>query len=416
MESSVQEVGLLNGQLQFLADRETPILCWIGGLGCGKTHALALWVLRECMDFPNNQLSVAAASMPQLRQSTIPTFLQVFDSLGIEYEYSEWKGTIKFSNGSWFKFQSLDINEDELKGATLGGLAVDEVDACPEGHVKKLLGRLRRIGTSQQARLIGNSPPPNHWLEYAFIPKKAESVKSKVIGSLMQTGTRDNVLLEDKYLTMLETTYPPGTPEHRRYILGEMGVPLEGVVYKEFESRHLITADQVPWDRIIGYINALDFGDNHYTVFLSAAVDEDDNIYVIGEHAARRTLLKDHAAAIANLYKGGPIAADHDSQDRMELAELGIDTVPADKRDKSLGINLVRQRFRSDKLFIVEDACPHLLAELPYYVWAEDKDEPVNKRNDACDTLRYLVTLYDGRRDWLQEILNGETYGMADSD
>lgn len=369
--------------------------CWIGGRGCGKTFWLALWVADQCMRYPGVRGVVASSTNPQLKQATIPDFKDVFDLIGLEYEYREWNGTMTFMNGSSFKFQSLDVPEDQVKGGNIGFLAVDEVDACPEGHVKKLALACRNPLGSRQRRYIGNSPPPKHWVEYWFVEERAKEQGKRPRGPLYQASTFENYLLPADYIEAALLDNPPGTIDYRRWILGEMGVPLEGQVYSEFEPRHVVTWDQVPWDRQTGECYGLDLGSNHPTVFLRGIITDDDCIYIVDEHAASRTLLHEHAKAIKSIYQWGPIFSDHDAQDRMELQELGVETIPAFKKSKSVGIDSVRRRLRSDRLFIVGSRCPQLISEFPYYVWDKNKDEPVKKNDDAMDAMRYLVAGFD---------------------
>lgn len=406
-EQDAMDLRVFPTQYDFLTAKD-QLLCWIAGVGAGKSWALAWWVLNECMKYPGNIGMVAAATNPQLRMATIPTFHEVFAEAGVEYEFSEWRGVCQFANGSWFKYQSLDIPSEQLKGSTLGFLAVDEVDACPEKHIEKLIGRLRRMHTSRRCRLIGNSPPPQHFLEYWFLPNRAGELGRKARGRLITSPTYENTLLPKDYIEKLEMQYPPGTNEHRRYVMGELGVPMEGVVLKEFESRHVVAESEVPWDRIVGYVNALDLGANHYTVLLRGALTDDDRLFIIDEHAARRTLLQEHAAAIQRIRTKqgasnmGTIFCDHDAQDRLELESLGVDTVPALKDSKLRNIDMVRRRLREDRLFIVGAKCPHLLSEIPYWVWHENKDEPIKKNDDCVDCLCYLVSGLDREADWFE--------------
>lgn len=405
------EIPLLENQYEFLT-AEDRVLIEIGGRGTGKTtYCLGLWILKQCMEYPNNQLVIASSTLPQLRTATIPAIHELYDMIGVQYEYSEWKSTVHFHNGSWYRYQPLvSVPEDEIKGSNLGGLGVDEADACPESHIKKLIGGVRRPGTSQQVRLVGNSPPPNHWLEEWTLPEVAARKGKKPIGRLIQSSTYDNHFLTKGYIETCEAMWPPGSVEHRRYMLGEMGVPLEGLVYCEFEKRHVVPASSVPWSRVVGYINALDFGANHYTVFLRAAVTDDGKIFIFAEHAARRGLLKNHAEEINRILNMDPagigdrrpdldpvgaVWADHDAQDRLELDALGIPTIPAVKGEKIVGINCVRQRLRDDTLFFVENTTPHTLSEIPYYVWSPTKDEPIKERDDGLDAVRYLVGGFD---------------------
>jgi len=378
-----------------------------------NTFCLALWVYREAMSIPGNIGIVAAATNPQLRMSTIPTFQEVFDLIGAEYQFNEWLGVFKFPNGSWFKMQSLDIPEGQLKGSTLGFLAFDEVDACPEKHIEKLIGRVRRMGASRRVRMTGNSPPPNHFLEEWFLPERARHAGKKIRGRLMQSSTYDNHLLPPDYIEKIELQYPKDSVEYRRYVMGELGVPMEGVVFKEFDKHHVIRYDQIPWERVIAYVNGLDLGWHHWTVFTRAAVTEWDEIFFFDEYACQEGYLEDHATAIfgildndpAGLEDDGTIYCDHDAQDRAELDRLGIHTVPAIKGDKLAGIDCIRTRLRNNKIFFVADRMPKLMSEIPYYVWntgtekSSGKDEPVKKNDDSIDSSRYAVSGWDLERD-----------------
>lgn len=375
-----------------------------------NTFTLALWTVKQCMDYPGVRGVIASSTNPQLKQATIPDFLHVFDLLGLEYEYSEWRGVVEFSNGSSFKFQSLDVPEEQIKGGNIGFFGVDEVDACLEGHIKKLGMAVRAEVGSLQRRFVGNSPPPKHWTFRWFVEKDAREAKQKVRGPLYQASMFENYLLPKTFVEAALLDNPEGSIEYRRWILGEMGVPLEGLVYTEFDKRHIIPASGVPWNRVVGYINALDLGANHYTVFMRAAVTDDDKVYVFAEYAGRRTELAVHANRIKELlaldpadlehkrpYEDnvGAVWCDHDLQDRLELAVLGIDTIPAIKGEKDAGISAVKKRLNRNTLFFVDGACPKLMEELPYYIWHPKTDDTVRENDDACDCLRYLVGGFD---------------------
>lgn len=404
-----QEIKLFDTQYAFLSETATTA-CWIGGRGCGKSFVLALWTLKQCMDYPGVRGVIASSTNPQLKQATIPDFHRVFDMLGVEYEYSEWRGVVEFANGSSYKYQSLDIPEEQTKGGNIGFLGLDEADGCPEGHVKKLAMTVRSDIGSRQRRFVGNSPPPKHWLFRWFVEKDALEAKQKVRGPLYQASMFENYLLPKDFIEAALLDNPPGSIEYRRWILGEMGVPLEGLVYTEFDKRHIIPASKVPWNRVVGYINALDLGANHYTVFMRAAVTDDDKVYVFAEYAGRRTELAVHANRIKELlaldpadlehkrpYEDnvGAVWCDHDLQDRLELAVLGIDTIPAIKGDKAAGISAVKSRLNRNTLFFVDGACAKLMEELPYYTWHLKNDDTIRENDDSVDCLRYLIGGFD---------------------
>lgn len=422
------QISLFDKQMAFFKET-AKTACWIGGRGCGKTFTLALWVLDQCMKYPGVRGIVGSSSNPQLRQATIPDFIDVFDQIGVGYDFSEWNGTLQFGNGSRFKFQSFDVPEDRVKGGNIGFFAVDEIDACPEAHIRKINLAVRHQIGSRERRFIGNSPPPGHWLEKWFVPEVAKEHGKQVRGPLHQASLFDNYLLPPDFVEEVLKDNPPGSIEYRRHVMGELRVPQEGAVYKEFEaSRHVVKYSEVPWDRLVGSVNSLDLGNNHWTVFLKGVLSDDDVLYVIDEFATRRDYLDYIADGVKTKWWSwvdeendpGTIYSDHDAQDRMELARLGVETVPAIKGDIVRGISAVKERLRDNKLKIVGDNCPHLIGEFPNYIWAGDdskpgKDEPVDKFNDALDALRYMVNGLDDEPDLIESAImsSEENYGYS---
>lgn len=374
---------------------KAQVLAWIAAVGTGKTKLLAWTAAKECLEYKNNIIVVAAATAPQLAISTIPKCLQEWDEIGLWYDYKAYKNIVTFANGSWLRFQSLDVPAEQLKGSELGALLVDEADGCDVSKIEALFGRVRRPGTSRRIRLFGNSPHPGHWLEEWFMPRDP---KKKPRGELYQASTYENEFLAKDYIkNILEPTYPPGTPGHDRYMLGKFGVALAGAVYPEFDTkRHVISASEVPKE-VLGYVHGLDFGFFHPTVFLVAALGKDDVLYFVDEYCRSQAGLADHAEAIRRMYRGGPIMSDHDAQDRFELESYGISTICADK-NVLVGIALVKKRFREGKIKIVAEKCPRLMSEIPYYCWDTGRggeDRPVKINDDSADCMRYIVNCLD---------------------
>lgn len=372
-------------------DCKAATACCIAGIGTGKTLSLGWLLAREAYKYPNNVIVVAAATAPQLKMSTVPTSIEAWQMMGIAYNYKEYKAMVEFPNGSLVKFQSLDVPAAELKGSTLGALFVDEIDACSLPHIEALRGRVRRPLTSRVQRFFGNSPPPGHWLENVFTGERTW-------GPLFQATTYENQFLPEDYLRSCEGQWPVGTAQHDRFMLGKMGVALQGAVYPEFKPElHCITEAEVP-EKLWRFGYGLDLGFNHPTVLLEGGLADDGTLYVLREYSRAGALLVQHAESIKQIYRGGPIWSDHDLQDRWELNALGINTIPADKA-VTRGIEHVRRRLRNKTIKIVKAACPGLIREFPRYVWKESlaltEERPEKKEDDHVDALRYLVVGLD---------------------
>jgi PBSX family phage terminase large subunit len=376
---------LLPTQYDFVNCGESSVL-WVGGVGSGKTDGLGLWTLRESM-LDGNVGVVAAKTNGQLEMSTIPNILEVYDKVGVDYDYKDWKKIMRFPNGSWFKFQTLDLDDGKLKGSNIGWFAVDEGDVCDESPVEKLEQRRRRPGTNMRMAICANSPHPKHWIEKWIAEKKFDRV--------FQSTTYENHFLSDDYIRRLEKIYPIGTSLWKRYMMGEIGVPLDGSILPEFNTEdHVIDESGLPSEEnMIGYIAGLDEGWSDETCFLQAAIDKNDVLYIVGEHYNNRMLIDDHVNKIKEIWKGGQIFSDWDGQLRAEYLSRGLRCVPANK-DFINGIHAVRERLWTKKIKIVGNLCPNLIAEFPFYVWGSN-DRPAKCKDHAIDTLRYIVAALD---------------------
>lgn len=436
--AEVEYVPRFEKQLQVIKSPPHCRQLFVGGVGYGKTLVMGDFILEECFNYPEGQLMVAGATIPAMEAATIKKLLENFRSRNVWFEYKEYKQRVHFSNGTWFKFQSLDVPQKELEGSELSALAIDEITSCPRKQVFSLLNRVRRQSpVAQQYNLMkvihgeenldagegvikpgdpgwwdfsrrvlfcGNPPEPGHWLEKEYIPADDED---EPIGEYISASTYENELLTDDYVRNLEKQYPPGTHLHRRMMLGEFGVPMEGAVYAEYNpNRHLIHIDEVPFgpyedekaEQIVLWRNGLDLG--HGTqdafAFLVACISNRNVIYIIDEYYHKHPrIMQQHAAAIRQKFRGGSIWSDYGGQERMELAALGIRTYPANK-DLVMGVHSVRARFKTDKLKIVRGRCPNLLREMSSYEWGPDDKPKKGKEGDhALDCMRYIVASVD---------------------
>ena len=373
-------------------------MAFVGGLGCGKTESIGVFIAQAMCQYRENFVCVGASTVPQLRKSTIRKVLATLDKMQVNYRYREmgYKGqpdrSIWFpdSNGTAY-FQSTNVPVKELDGPELGELVIDEADGCPQEAVYRMKARVRKTDAGRRVRIFGNAPPEEHWLYKDYYANPSPDVQ------LITATSYDNTYLTPDYLKLLERMYPRGSTLHRRMIMAEFGVPLEGAVYPEFSSNeHVIDAASVPRSRIVGHIHGLDFGYHNPTAFLTCALDNDDVLYVVDEHYASRMTVSEHAEIIKRKrVPNEPIYSDHDAQLREEYARHGIETFAANK-EVIVGINAVRQRLREGRLKFVRGACPELLKELPAYHWKKGtKDEPEKIADHALDSIRYLVMALD---------------------
>lgn len=377
-----------------------PEVAYIGGLGCGKSDALGVFVLKESLSYPRNYVAVAAATFPQLRRATLRSVVGVLRKYGVRFKFNKVEQRITFRNGSIVDFVSCDVPPEQLQGPEFGALAIDEGEAVSEKHWTSLAGRVRKQNTSRRIRVFSNPPHRNHWIVRHFV--------NGGMGPVINATTYENFFLPADVIRRYERLYPKGSLAHRRYILGEVGIPVEGAVFPEFNDRDH-TLSLAEWEtlqrhvKVIGHVSGMDFGFNHPFAFELAAVLDDDVLVFCGEHHAAGLGIDKHIDEVKKILQGECIFADHDAQERHEWETRGIPTTPAPKH---LGvehrIEATRRRLVTNRVKIVRELCPALYSQFQTYRWAKPKNDdtayrdlPVKVGDDAMDAGQYAIIGFD---------------------
>lgn len=175
-----------------------------------------------------------------------------------------------------------------------------------------------------------------------------------------------------------------------------------GAVFKTFSRDvHVCKPFKIPedWPRW----RSIDLGYNNPLAALWVARNDDGCYFVYREHYAARESLSFHAEKIRGLSGRERYRAtwcDHDSQDRHELANLGIETSPA-RKSVHLGIEALQTVLKIQPNGLprlqIFSTCRHCIEEVEGYRWAEGseikdaRDEPLKIRDHCVDALRYVV-------------------------
>lgn len=218
----------------------------------------------------------------------------------------------------------------------------------------------------------------------------------------------DNPYLDKKEIQTLTNSMSEEELQIRRY--GKF-VGNGGLVYSTFdESVHIIEPFQVPYE---WYDNiSIDPGLKNPLSCHFYACDFDGNVYVIAEHYARETEIKDHAKAILKIADelkwqrgfGGYLHCLIDSAaNQRTLAsvrsvselflDFGISVNTNVNKDLFSGISRVKYYLRDtngkSRLFIFK-TCTNMIREFKSYMWG-DCDVPIKRDDHSLDELRYYI-------------------------
>jgi PBSX family phage terminase large subunit len=185
----------------------------------------------------------------------------------------------------------------------------------------------------------------------------------------------------------------------------------EGLVYKEFDrKKHIIRGDIDKWYESVGQtpvrtFGGIDFGFVHPAAILP--IDEtSDSLFFVHDEWYKSGKTDDEIAEVAASQKFNFVYPDPANAGGIKsLRDHGCNVRDVIKGKDSVknGINIVRELFKSNRLFIHE-SCPSLILELETYSYGDSKDgmkvdeNPVKENDDAVDALRYVLMMVHARK------------------
>jgi phage terminase large subunit-like protein len=346
----------------------------------------------------------------------------------------EIAAAVVFRDGSLLEFKSADAPRTKFQGARLDYVWIDE--EVPADIVREC--RMRLV---DRAGLFVATLTP-------VLGEKWVSCLEAEPG----VHTTRLAMTANPFLTASAVASELAVMSPRERALRDRGdwVPTTGLVYPEFdESIHVVRQAGASlltpagerlcdWPLPLSWPHffAIDFGFVHPCAVLWAALAPWGELvcyrlaYASGVRASRW-------AALIPVLEGHEIMAarwaDHDADDRAELAAGGVVTRPATK-EILFGILQVARRWGvlpkgRPRMSLVLDDPGHerrhpevgrldlapLVDELGRYGWPQDRREsgnaprevPVKRNDDACDALRYLVVGVDtGQRPGAPRVLD----------
>lgn len=175
----------------------------------------------------------------------------------------------------------------------------------------------------------------------------------------------------------------------------------EGLVYKEFDrSRHLFAYEP---RRIVKRFGGVDFGTTNPAAVIEIKKD-DDRRYFVGPEWYKRGQTDSQVADYVAALRWEEAYPDPESASGCEeLRRRGVNVRDVIKNRDSIrnGINIIRELFKANRLFIHED-CVNLIMELETYSYPEKKpdhneeEKPIKENDHALDALRYALMMEDG--------------------
>jgi hypothetical protein len=395
----------------------TPIVAAFAGNRFGKSTALAVCALRECLP---------AESLPGLLRESkrfegpvqgwilVPTEDKIDDSFRpafvkwcppSELQGGSWgkafKGDtnlLRFRNGSTIQFKTYKQDPSTLGGAGLHFVGYDEPP--PRKHREECMWRLGDHGGFEMFAMTPLDTNTGYVRREIF--KKRESPDITVVqGSVHENPTLDRATVERAI----------GSTSDIYRAAREFGtfVNVGGLIYPDFE-RCVVPE---PWDaafvRSLDVVVGVDPGIRNAAI-VWVGYDRDNVAYVFAERLLQDKVAKDYAAAIREenarwgikraLYVVDPAARSRGQTNaetvQQALLQAGVPAL-AGQNDVQAGIGQLRARMEYGR-FWVSPECRGLRDEADDYAAKEPEEgrddshlEVVKSNDHRLDALRYAV-------------------------
>ena len=430
---------------EFYHSREREIMAE-GPADTGKSVTACLKTLAIGFEHPGTRILYIRKTRESIKNSVVPTFNGIlpYDPLERGNEIELLGGSnptgYRFQNGSSIVFGGTNHIEEYLS-SYWHIVYVNQAEEISEEHWSLLMSRCTHRAehpTLPFRQIIGDCNPAdsNHWILTRDRLNRYK-IRHEDNPSIMQNGEYVN----DEARSRIEDLKSLPSPLLERYYLGEW-FSSEDVVYREFsKKKHVkpLRIGDIPRDWHCA--GAIDYGLKDASVYWIYFYSPDrENVRFMYELYRTGLNANELAEEIHKMHKELDvkpryIVSDHDLNSRDILEKTGLPIEPADKNSKNggliTGIDNAKKWFKKDheSLLINEFSLNFVDPELEkrklptstvqelgiysYYPIDEqakrkNPDEPIDKHNHGCDTLRYALWKLSSPRTYYRGV-----YGKA---
>lgn len=166
-------------------------------------------------------------------------------------------------------------------------------------------------------------------------------------------------------------------------------------MYQDFhKDKHYVSSKDIDDKRFIRYFAGVDWGYEHHGSIVVIGEDDKGCFYVLEEHARQHEEIDywvEQAHKIKSKYGNIQFYCDSARPEHVKrFKREGFKAINANKAVVS-GIEEVAKRFKTDKLFIVEDKVEMFKKEIYMYAWNKRTGEPIKLWDDVLDSIRYAI-------------------------
>ena len=352
----------------------------IGGTGGGKTFAGPWWLYQEISKYPKEEFIIVSPTYNMLRRTTMPALVDAYRGTDLEGELKESRREYILPTGGRIWLGTGDRPET-LEGGQYKAAWLDEA-----GQMKYMVWVViqARLGFKRGRCFMTTTPYGMNWLhQHVYKPWQQGDKDYEVINF----ASVDNPGYSKDEFERAKRSMDPNLFDMRyRGLFRKMA----GLVYPDFEPRHVIDPFPIPkdWRRLGG----IDWGYNNPLARYKGALSPDDQLVIYDEFYKTGVLLRDIAPDMMDIrYVADPSG----KREIEEMKAMGVDVIPG-LNDPPILTAAMNARIRTNRLFVFK-SCVNWLDEIETYAWDEGKDKPKKENDHAMNATEQLILKLDGR-------------------
>lgn len=372
----------------YLLEDNSDVLLY-GGARSGKTFVALDYIVDEAYEHPGSWWLVARLHATETRaalwKQTLPVLMRAKDlKNGVHYETNEQYMEVHLPNGSVIFCEGLDDPErvEKILGREYVGIYLNETQDIPWPTVVKVRTRRAQKIAGRPTLFLADLNPTSiaHWTYQIWFshlhPESRQPMSTTGVAKLQMNPGDNAVNLDPEYIRRELATLVG--PARSRFFLGEYSRQDDLQVFSP--PGYFTDAELFDW---IGgrysdlrFIGGMDLGYQDADAFgLVAYMEGREDVWAVYEYKARRAELSDtargvqrgfdwvatHCPVLAIDPRATRIECDHgtirygtEGEKKKSWTELqrlfGLNTHQAIKRDKALGIEILKVDIDSGRL------------------------------------------------------------------
>lgn len=271
-----------------------------GSAGGGKSYISSIWLLSNCVRYPNFRAVIARKTLKSLKESTWNTILTVVKEWGlvedINYKINNLAGTLTFWNDSVIIMLEMadlpsDPNFERFGSIEISAAACDEASEISERAIEVLFSRIRwRVHeTLKVSKMLLTTNPTTNWIRSRFVQDENGGKVTTREGEVyvpFSVFDNPNIAFRQTYEAALHKISDQATKERLLYGNWDFVEANDMAIYNKFDgAKHLVTGlkEQI-YNPSKPLITVWDFNVAPQMSALTAQIDyETKKVYILEE-------------------------------------------------------------------------------------------------------------------------------------